>query len=105
MRMTEANLFPAIPHLHVERPNREVTSMSDYVHSDRRSKIWSENGTIESRLMFGACYVLFLFRAIAIRMMPWHRQSDSSRPSHRRSIFAEARSEAGTIVTSSFMGL
>ena len=47
MRMNEANLFPVIPHLHVERHNREVTSMSDYVHSGRRSKISVESGAIE----------------------------------------------------------
>jgi hypothetical protein len=105
MRMNEANLFPMIPHLYVERHTPEVTSMSDYVHTGRRSKLLVESGTIESRLMFGACYVLFLFRAVAIRLMPRHKQADSGRSSHRKSIFAEARSEAGTIVTSSFMGL
>ena len=61
MRMIEANLFPVIPHLHAERHNPEVKSMSDYVHTGRRSKGFVENGTIELRLMFGACYVLFLF--------------------------------------------
>ena len=105
MRMNEANLFPVIPHLYVERHTPEVMSMSGYVHTGRRSKIWFENGTIESRLVFGACYVLFLFRAVAIRLMPWRKQADSGRSSRQKSIFAEARSEAGTIVTSSFMGL
>ena len=105
MRMNEANLFPVIPHLYVERRTLEVMPMSDYVHSGRRSKIWFESRISESRLMFGACYVLFLFRAVAIRLLPWHRQADSGRPNHRKSIFAEARSAAGTIVTSSFMGL
>lgn len=105
MRMNEANLFPVIPHLYAERHTPEVTSMSDYVHTGRRAKVSVENGAIESRLMFGACYVLFLFRAVGIRLMPWHRRADSSRSSSRKSIFAEARSEAGTIVTSSFMGL
>ncbi|HEX7566386.1 MAG TPA: hypothetical protein VF396_24505 [Bradyrhizobium sp.] len=105
MRMNEANLFPVIPHLYVERHTPEVMSMSDYVHTGRRSRIWFENGTIESRLMFSACYVLFLFRAVAARLMPWHKQADPGRSNHRKSIFAEARSEAGTIVTSSFMGL
>ena len=105
MKMNEANLFPVLPHLHVERRNSEVMSMSDYVHTGRRSKIPVESGTIESRLMFGACYVLFLFRAVAIRMMPWHKQADSGRSSRRKSIFAEARSDAGIVVTSSFMGL
>jgi hypothetical protein len=105
MRMSEASLFPVIPHLHVERHNREeVKSMSDYVHTGRRSKISSES-TIESRLMFAACYVLFLFRAAAARLMPWHRRAAFDRFNNHQSIFAEARSEAGTIVTSSFMGL
>jgi hypothetical protein len=102
MRMT--NLFPVIPHLHVGRRNSEVMSMSDYVHTGRRSRISIENGTIEPRLMFAACYVLFLFRAVALRLLPWHKQADTSRLS-QKSVFAEARSEAGTIVTSSFMGL
>ena len=105
MRMNEASLFPMFPHLHVERHNREVTSMSDYVHSGRRSKTSVESGAIESRLIFGACYVLFLFWAAATRLMPWRKQADFDGSSDRRSIFAEARSEAGTIVTSSFMGL
>jgi len=105
MRMTEANLFPVIPHLHVEHRNWEVKSMSDYVHTGRRSKISSEGSTIESRLMFAVCYVVFLLRAVAKRLMPWHRRENFDRLKNCRSIFAEARSEAGTIVTSSFMGL
>ena len=105
MRMIEAYLFPVIPHLHVERHNRQVTSMSDYVHTGRRSKVYVKSGAIESRLIFGACYVLFLFWAAAIRLMPWRKQANVDRSSGRRSIFAEARSEAGIIVTSSFMGL
>jgi len=105
MRMTEASLFPVIPHLHAERHYREVKSMSDYVHTGRRSKISSASGTIESRLMFGACYVLFLFRAAATRLMPWHKRGSFDQSNIRQTIFAEARSEAGTIVTSSFMGL
>ena len=55
--------------------------------------------------MFGACYVLFLFSAVATRLMPWHKQADFGRSGRRKSIFAEARSEAGIVVTSSFMGL
>jgi hypothetical protein len=105
MRMNEANLFPVIPHLHVELHHREVTSMSDYAHSGRRSKIPVESGAIESRLIFGACYVSFLFWAASTRLLPWRRQADVDRSGGRRSIFAEARSEAGIIVTSSFMGL
>ena len=105
MRMNEANLFPVIPHLYVERHTPEVMSMSDYVHTSRRSKISIESGAIELRLIFGACYVLFLFRAAATRLMPWRKRADFDRSSGCGSIFAEARSEAGIIVTSSFMGL
>lgn len=105
MRMTEASLFPVIPHLYAERHNRELKSMSDYIHTGRRSKISNASGMIESRIMFGACYVLFLFRAAATRLMPWHKRAMFNRSNIRQSIFAEARSEAGTIVTSSFMGL
>jgi hypothetical protein len=103
--MTEANLFPVIPHMHVERHNREATSMSDYVHTGGRSKTSVESGAIESRLIFGACYVLFLVWATVMRLVPWHKQADVERCSGRRSIFAEARHEAGIIVTLSFMGL
>ena len=105
MRMNEASLFPVIPYLHAERHNREVMSMSDYVHTGRRSKLFWERKAIESRLMFGACYVLFLFRAVVTRLLPWRRPQGVDQFSNRKSIFAEARSEAGTIVTSSFMGL
>jgi hypothetical protein len=105
MRMIEANLFPVIPHLHVEHHNREGMSMSDYVHTGRRSRMAAESGAIESRLMFGACYVLFLFRACAARLMPWRKQTQFGQSGKRESIFAEASSEASTIVTSSFMGL
>ncbi len=79
--------------------------MSDYVHAGRRQKISSEGSAFESQLMFAACYVLFLVRAIATRLLPWHRREMFDRPGIRQSVFAEARSEAGTIVTSSFMGL
>lgn len=105
MRMIEASLFPVFPYLHVERHNREGMSMSDYVHTSRRSRISVESGSIESRLMFGACYVLFLFRAVVARLMPWRKQAQFGRSGNRESVFAKARSEASTIVTSSFMGL
>lgn len=105
MRMIEANLFPAIPQLHAERHNREVTSMSDYVHTGRRSRLSTENATIESRLMFGACYVLFLFRAVILRLLPWRRQALFGKFAARESIFTEASTAASVMVASSFMGL
>jgi len=89
MRMTEASLYPVIPYLHVQKHNWEVTSMSDYAHSGRRSKTLAEHRTIEYRLMFGACY--------------WRKAS--GQPRVRQSIFREASSAAGVWAASSFMGL
>jgi hypothetical protein len=103
--MIEANLFPVIPHLHVECQNREVTSMSDFVHTGDRSRISADSGTIETRLMFGACYALFMCRALARRLQP-RRERDLGRDIEgHQSIFAEARSAARVVVVSSFMGL
>jgi hypothetical protein len=105
MRMTEASLYPAIPYLHAERHNREVTSMTDYVHTGRRSKISVGSSAIESRLMFGACYVLFLFRAVIARLTPWRKPGSFGTFEKRESIFREASSAARVMVASSFMGL
>ncbi|MES2195159.1 MAG: hypothetical protein V4517_12125 [Pseudomonadota bacterium] len=105
MKMIEANLHPAIPYLHVQAHREEVMSMSDIVHTGSRPRASAESKTIESRLMFGLCYLLCLVRAVATRLMPWRRQGSYGPSSVRESIFTEARSGAGTIVTSSFMGL
>ncbi|HEY5972325.1 MAG TPA: hypothetical protein VIT22_10235 [Pseudoxanthomonas sp.] len=105
MRMIEANLYPAIPHLHVQQHDREVTSMSDYVHTGRRSKMLTEHRTIEYRLMFGACYLLCLAGAIITRLMPWRKRAASDQGRIRGSIFREASSAASVWVASSFMGL
>ena len=101
MRITETNPYPIFPHLRVQGHKEEVMSMSDIVHTGPRS----ESKTIESRLMFGFCYLLCLLRAVALRLMPWRKQGTFGRSTDRESIFTEARSGAGTIVTSSFMGL
>jgi len=103
--MIEANLFPVIPHAFAQHNNREVTSMSDTVHTGRRSRPFTERSSIESRLMFAACYVLFLFRAVTTRLTPWRRQVAAGRSGNRGSIFAEASSAASVLVASSFMGL
>lgn len=103
--MIEANLFPVIPYLHVGSNNREVTSMSDFVHTGNHPRASADGSTIETRLVFGACYALFLFRALARRLMP-RREHDAVRDTgHRESIFGEARSAARVVVVSSFMGL
>ncbi len=78
--------------------------MSEYVHGDRRSRLTGESRTIESRLLFAACFVLFLVRAVAVRLMPWRRSSQSPRPASRESIFGEASTAARMCVTSSFTG-
>jgi hypothetical protein len=103
--MIEANLFPVMPQCYADRPNREVTSMSDYVDTGRRSKGLAESWNIESRLMFGACYVLFLLRAMLTRVMPWRRAAAFDPSGRRESIFKEASSAASVLVGSSFMGL
>ena len=82
--------------------------MSDYVHTGRRAKIFTEHRTIESRLMFGAFYLLFLLRAMATRLMPWRRNVPDAvvgKPRMRESIFSEASSAASVLIGSSFMGL
>ena len=105
MRMTEASLFPAIPHLHVQRHNREVISMSDYVQDGRRPRTPVESATLESRLLFGACYLLFLVRAVVTRLMPWRKPAFLQKSAPRESVFREASSSAPPMVASSFMGL
>ncbi len=78
--------------------------MSDVVHSDQRARL-APSRTIESRAMFVACYLLFLVRAVAHRVMPWRRPRGFGGAGHRESIFTEASSAAGVLVSSSFMGL
>lgn len=104
MKMIEARLFPVIPYLHLKDDMREVMSMSDYAYGDR-TKAHGENKTIESQVVFGACYVAFLLRAVLSRLTPWRKRAAFDHYGNRESIFTEARSAAGTIVTSSFMGL
>ena len=79
--------------------------MSDYVDTGRGSKGFVSNWNIESRLMFGACYLLFLLRAMVARVMPWRRPVAFDASGRRESIFKEASSAASVLVTSSFMGL
>ena len=77
--------------------------MSEYVHSNR-PKFFVRRWTLESRAMFATCYLLFLVRAVVHRVMPW-RRSAAFGPADRESIFREASSAAGVLVSSSFMGL
>ncbi len=79
--------------------------MSDYVHTGRRAKIFTEHRTIESRLMFGAFWLLFLLRAVATRLIPWRKNAAIGQPRIRESIFREASSAASVLIGSSFMGL
>jgi hypothetical protein len=103
--MTEANLFPVLPQFHAQHQNREVTSMSDYADTGRRSKGFVAGGNIEPRLLFGACYLPFLLRAILSRVMPWRKAVAFDLSGRRESIFREASSAASVLVASSFMGL
>lgn len=78
--------------------------MSDYAHGDRRSRASHPEWGIESRLMFAACYLLFLARAAVKRALPW-RRAPLFRNTAQESIFSEASTAAGVLLTSSFMGL
>ncbi len=79
--------------------------MSDYAHSGRRSKVLIEAGSLESRLMFAVCWVLFLVRAVVGRMMPWRHPAGIVQSGRRESIFSEASTAASVCVSSSFIGL
>jgi hypothetical protein len=103
--MIEVNLFPVMPQYYAQRHNQEVTSMSDYADTGRRSRGFVANWNIESRMMFGACYLLFLLRAMLTRVMPWRRAAGVDPSGRRESIFKEASSAARVLVASSFMGL
>jgi hypothetical protein len=105
MRMIEVNLFPVMPQFYAQHPNREVTSMSDYADNSRHSKGLFASWNIESRLMFGACYLLFLLRAMLTRIMPWRRSASLDPSGRRESIFREASGAARVLVASAFMGL
>jgi hypothetical protein len=74
--------------------------MTDYVHTGRRSRVLPDSAAFESRVMFGACYVLFLIRAVVTRAMPWRKKSGQ-----HESVFGEAHNAASVLVTSSFMGM
>ena len=79
--------------------------MSDYAHSDRRAKLMVQHWTLESRVMFAACYLLFLVRAVLHRVMPWRRSYAFGAAPRRESIFHEAHNAASVLVSSSFMGM
>ncbi len=74
--------------------------MSDYVDTGRRSKGFVASGNIESRMLFGACYLPFLLRAILTRVMPWRKAPVFAPSGRRESIFREARSAASVLVAS-----
>jgi hypothetical protein len=104
MRMTQPSLFPVIPQFYAQHHNPEVKPMSEYVDGGR-SKALVGSRNIESRLMFGACFVAFLLRAMFTRLMPWRKSAAFDRSGIHESIFKEASSSASVLVTSSFMGL
>ncbi len=76
--------------------------MSDIAQSGRRSRSAIAPHSIESRLLFGAFYPLFLVRAALKRLAP--RRADN-RSGPRDSILSEARIATSVMVASSFMGL
>jgi hypothetical protein len=75
--------------------------MSEYVHSGRRFRLLPEGADKESKVIYGACYALFLIRAVVTRVIPWRAKNSKN----HESVFSEASSAARVLVTSSFMGL
>lgn len=75
--------------------------MSEYVHSGRRFSLLPEGADKECRVIYGACYALFLIRAVVTRVIPWR----ANKSSNRESVFSEASKAASVLATSSFMGL
>ena len=93
--------------------------MSDYAHSIRSKAMLPHrmplhrmpphrmppHRSIEARALYGACYLLFLLRAVVKRAVPWRRRPAFGDGMRRESIFSEAATTASVIVSSSFMGL
>jgi hypothetical protein len=77
--------------------------MTDYAQHGMRHEL--PGGRIEARLLYGACYLVFLARAVIRRVPPWRRQPAFGDSVRRESIFSEAATVAGVIVSASFMGL
>jgi hypothetical protein len=58
----------------------------------------------ESRLLYWLCFAVFLVIAVFARLLPGRRDtSDNELAGVRRSIFAEARASAGTLIPFAFM--
>jgi len=79
------------------RRNREVT-MTDLAHHDRRMASDGRD-SVEARLIFAACFVFFLVRAVLLRLSPFGTGTA------RMPIWREARHAARVVVASAFMGL
>jgi len=79
--------------------------MSNYLHAGRPPRISAEHGTFEPRLLFCACYSLFLLRAVAKRLRPRRGDAGLHQFGQRESIFREAWSAASVTVAASFMGM
>lgn len=59
---------------------------------------------VECRVIYAVSFVICLAAAILSRLLPWRWSARRARPEARRSIVAEARSAASTMIPVSFMG-
>ncbi|RIA56742.1 hypothetical protein [Dichotomicrobium thermohalophilum] len=58
----------------------------------------------ESRLLYWLCFAVFLVIVVFARLLPGrHRESGNGLAGVRRSVFAEARASAGTLIPFAFM--
>jgi len=58
----------------------------------------------EAQLLYWVCFVIFLVGTAVARLLPWqHKGSVTAISSTRRSIFAEAKASASTLIPFAFM--
>lgn len=58
----------------------------------------------EFHLLYWVCFAVFLVGAVSARLIPWRKEeSDKGLAGIRRSVFAEARASASTLIPFAFM--
>ncbi len=78
--------------------------MANAVKHDSSSLAVRRQEAREFRLLYWLCFTIFLVVAAVTRLLPGRRpQSDQHLAGVRRSVFAEARAAAGTLIPFAFM--
>jgi len=77
--------------------------MAHAVKSDSAKLTLRRQEAREFRLLYWVCFVIFLVVAAFARVLPGRRASDTRLAGVRRSVFAEARASASTLIPFAFM--